>query len=70
MNSRTRDIVSMPRGGPNASWLDRRLQTKRLEYLDREDVEDLKRKVLCALDRGGQRRRFGVYEKMRPDGAW
>lgn len=28
-----RDISSMPRGGPNASWLDRRLQTDRLEYL-------------------------------------
>ncbi len=64
MNSRTRDIVSMPRGGPDASWLDRRLQTNRLEYLDREDVEDLKRKVLCALDRGGQRRRFGIYKKI------
>jgi len=33
-----RDIASMPRGGPDASWLDRRLQTNRLEYLDRERV--------------------------------
>ncbi len=35
------DIDSMPRGGPDASWLDRRLQTDRLEYLDRDDVDDL-----------------------------
>jgi phospholipid N-methyltransferase len=48
------DIDSMPRGGPDASWLDRRLQTDRLEYLDRDDVDHLKRKVLRALDRGGR----------------
>jgi ubiquinone/menaquinone biosynthesis C-methylase UbiE len=60
---RTRDIVSMPRGGPDASWLDRRLQTNRLEYLDRDDVEDLKRKVVRSLDRGGRRRWFGIYGK-------
>jgi hypothetical protein len=48
------DIDSMPRGGPGASWLDRRLQTERLEYLDRDDVDHLKRKVLRALDRGGR----------------
>ncbi|OBF65339.1 methyltransferase type 11 [Mycobacterium sp. 852002-51971_SCH5477799-a] len=41
----------MPRGGPEASWLDRRLQTDRLEYLDRDDVDDLKRKVVHSLDR-------------------
>ena len=40
MDRATRDIVSMPRGGPDASWLDRRLQTDRLEYLDRDDVDD------------------------------
>ena len=51
MDRTTRDIVSMPRGGPDASWLDRRLQTDRLEYLDRDDVDDLKRKVIQALDR-------------------
>lgn len=55
MDSRTRDIVSMPRGGPDASWLDRRLQTNRPEYLDRDDVDDLKRKVIRSLDR---KRRF------------
>ena len=46
MDSRTRDIVNMPRGGPDASWLDRRLQTDRLEYLDRDDVDHLKSKVM------------------------
>lgn len=44
-------IDRMPRGGPDASWLDRRLQTDRLEYLDRDDVDDLKRKVVRNLDR-------------------
>lgn len=44
-------IDRMPRGGPEASWLDRRLQTDRLEYLDRDDVDDLKRRVLRSLDR-------------------
>jgi ubiquinone/menaquinone biosynthesis C-methylase UbiE len=63
MDGRTRDIVSMPRGGPDASWLDRRLQTNRLEYLDRDDVDDLKRKVVRSLDRGGRRRWFGIYGK-------
>jgi SAM-dependent methyltransferase len=61
MDKTIRDIVSMPRGGPDASWLDRRLQTDRLEYLDRDDVDDLKRKVVQALDRRGQRRFLGAY---------
>jgi hypothetical protein len=52
MVTETFDIDSMPRGGPDASWLDRRLQTERLEYLDRDDVDDLKRRVIRALDRG------------------
>ena len=30
----------MPRGGPDASCVDRLLQTDRLEYLDRDDVDD------------------------------
>jgi SAM-dependent methyltransferase len=63
MDVRTRDIVGMPRGGPDASWLSRQLQTDRLEYIDRDDVDDLKRKVIRALDRGGRRRRFGTYGK-------
>ena len=61
MDKATHDIVSMPRGGPDASWLDRRLQTDRLEYLDRDDVDDLKRKVIQALDRSGRRRFLGAY---------
>jgi SAM-dependent methyltransferase len=48
------DIETMPRGGPDASWLDRRLQTDRLEYLDRDDVDDgVKRRVVRALERLG-----------------
>ncbi|OBJ50943.1 class I SAM-dependent methyltransferase [Mycobacterium sp. 1423905.2] len=44
----------MPRGGPNASWLDRQLQTQSLEYLDRDDVpDDVKQKVIRMLDRFG-----------------
>ena len=44
-------IDRMPRGGPDASWLDRRLQTDRLEYLDRDDTDDRKRRVVRSLDR-------------------
>jgi len=47
-------VAGMPRGGPNASWLDRRLQTDALEYTDRYDVpDDVKQKVISALDRMG-----------------
>jgi hypothetical protein len=46
------DIETMPRGGFDASWLDRRLQTDRLAYLDRDDVDDrIKRKVIGSLYR-------------------
>jgi SAM-dependent methyltransferase len=62
MDTTTPDIVSMPRGGPDASWLDRRLQTNRLEYLDRDDVDDLKRKVIQSLDRQGRRRIVGAHK--------
>lgn len=55
------DINSMPRAGPDASWLGRRLQTDRLEYLDRDDVDDLKRRVVRSLDRIG--RIFGTHKK-------
>jgi ubiquinone/menaquinone biosynthesis C-methylase UbiE len=45
------DIATMPRGGFDASWLDRRLQTDRPEYLDRDDVDDrIKRQVIWSLD--------------------
>lgn len=63
MDSGAHDIISMPRGGPDASWLDRRLQTDRLEYLDRDDVDHLKRKVMSALDRAGRRRWIGIHGK-------
>jgi len=62
MDRHALDIVSMPRGGPDASWLDRRLRTDRLEYLDRDDVDYLKRKVVESLDRTGRRRVLGNYE--------
>jgi SAM-dependent methyltransferase len=45
------DIDGMPRGGPDASWLDRMLETDCQEYLDRDDLDDaLKRRVLRSLD--------------------
>nr|VTP03675.1 hypothetical protein BIN_B_05201 [Mycobacterium riyadhense] len=44
-------ISTMPRGGPGASWLDRRFQTDTLEYLDRDDVPDeVKQKVITMLN--------------------
>ncbi|WP_319457577.1 MULTISPECIES: class I SAM-dependent methyltransferase [unclassified Mycobacterium] len=56
------DIASMPRGGPNASCLDRALWTDRLEYLDRDDIDpDIKRSVVRALERTGEW--FGNHEK-------
>jgi SAM-dependent methyltransferase len=56
------DIASMPRGGPNASCLDRALWTDRLEYLDRDDVDPaIKRGVVRALERTGEW--FGNHEK-------
>ncbi|MEU7629919.1 class I SAM-dependent methyltransferase [Nocardia sp. NPDC049220] len=49
-------IDSMPRGGPDASWFDRRLQTDRREYLDRYDVPDeRKQRIVAYLDRVGER---------------
>ncbi|HYJ54968.1 MAG TPA: SAM-dependent methyltransferase, partial [Mycobacterium sp.] len=49
-------IAAMPRGGPDASWLDRRLQTDVLEYTDRYDIPDeVKQSVISALDRMGAR---------------
>lgn len=62
MTTKTFDINRMPRGGPDASWLDRRLETDRLEYLDRDDVDDRKRKIIRSLDRG--ERFFGIHRKL------
>jgi SAM-dependent methyltransferase len=56
------DIDRMPRGGPNASCLDRLLQTDRPEYLDRDDVDEkTKRRVIRALEWTGEF--FGNTEK-------
>lgn len=55
-------IAKMPRGGPNASWLDRRLQTDAMEYTDRYDIPDeVKQSVISALDRMGTR--TGLHER-------
>lgn len=62
MGNDTADIEHMPRGGPNASCLDRLLETDRLEYLDRDDVDDgIKRSVIRALEWTGEF--FGNHEK-------
>jgi SAM-dependent methyltransferase len=56
------DIDRMPRGGPDASCVDRLLQTDRLEYIDRDDVDDgIKRSVIRALEWTGEF--FGNTEK-------
>ncbi|MGH3641808.1 MAG: class I SAM-dependent methyltransferase [Mycobacterium sp.] len=58
----TVDIDGMPRGGPDASCLDRLLQTDRQEYLDRDDVDPkIKRSVVRALELTGDW--FGNHEK-------
>lgn len=59
-------IDKMPRGGPDASCLDRLLETDRQEYLDRDsdgdaDLEGRKRSVIRALDWTGEA--FGNHEK-------
>ena len=47
-----RGIADMPRGGPQASWLDRRLQTDVLKYTDRYDIPDaIKTRILDSLKR-------------------
>ena len=62
MGSQPVDIDRMPRGGPDASCVDRLLQTDRLEYLDRDDVDDgVKRSVIRALEWTGEV--FGSTEK-------
>ena len=62
MGIHAHDLSGMPRGGPDASWLDRLLQTDRLEYLDRDDVdESVKRGVVATLDRVGSL--FGEHDR-------
>lgn len=47
-------IATMPRGGPDASWLDRKFATDALEYLDRDDISDeVKQRIITMLDRVG-----------------
>jgi ubiquinone/menaquinone biosynthesis C-methylase UbiE len=49
-------MAEMPRGGPNASWLERRLQADALEYTDHCDIADeVKQKVISGLDWMGTR---------------
>lgn len=56
------DIADMPRGGPDASCLDRLLETDRPEYLDRDDIDDeVKRGIVRALDRIGTL--FGEHDR-------
>lgn len=66
MGVRTADIAEMPRGGFDASCLDRLLQTDRDEYLDRASGGDdglraRKRQVIDALDWTG--RVFGNHDR-------
>ncbi|OBJ10902.1 class I SAM-dependent methyltransferase [Mycobacterium sp. 1465703.0] len=52
----TPPVKDMPRGGPDASWLNRHLQTEVLEYTDRYDIPDqIKQYVVTALDDMGTR---------------
>ena len=63
-NSRSEvsDLTGMPRGGPDASCLDRLLQTDRPEYLDRDDVDAaVKAGVIATLNRVGAL--FGEHDR-------
>jgi len=56
------DLTGMPRGGPDASCLDRMLQTERQEYLDRDDVDiAVKAGVIATLNRVGSL--FGDHDR-------
>ena len=61
MGAQKADIHQMPRGGPDASWLDRLLETDRPEYVDRDDVDERKRKVVRGLERMGNL--VGIHKK-------
>jgi SAM-dependent methyltransferase len=53
------DIDSMSRGGPDASWLDRRLQTDRQEYLYRDGDHQKRIRTLDRLGRiSGNHKKF------------
>lgn len=60
------DLARMPRGGPDASWLDRLLQTDRPEYLDLDSADApadaaRKRSVIATLQRVGDL--FGHHQR-------
>jgi len=62
MGNEISDIADMPRGGPDASWLDRLLQTDCPEYLDRDDVDEkVQRRVVRGLEFTGEV--LGYHEK-------
>jgi len=62
MGKQRPNLSGMPRGGPDASYLDRLLQTGRSEYLDRHDVdESVKRALVATLDRVGSL--FGEHDR-------
>lgn len=62
MGKHAPELAGMPRGGPDASCLDRMLQTSRLEYLDRDDVDErVKRSVVSGLERLGAW--FGEHDR-------
>jgi ubiquinone/menaquinone biosynthesis C-methylase UbiE len=62
MGKQIPNLTGMPRGGPDAGWLDRLLQTGRAEYLDRDDIdESVKRGVVATLDRVGSL--FGEHNR-------
>ncbi|AET19264.1 methyltransferase [Mycobacterium tuberculosis variant bovis BCG str. Korea 1168P] len=66
-NIREQAIATMPRGGPDASWLDRRFQTDALEYLDRDDVPDeVKQKIIGVVAVELHPRRVGVLRERFP----
>ncbi|MCV7356378.1 class I SAM-dependent methyltransferase [Mycolicibacterium fluoranthenivorans] len=61
-NTATSSIASMPRGGPDATRLDRLMQTDVLEYTDRQDVPgELKQRVIEGLDAMGER--TGLHDR-------
>jgi ubiquinone/menaquinone biosynthesis C-methylase UbiE len=63
VTAETSAVTAMPRGGPDASWLDRQLETSRLEYTERPDVPDeTKQYVARALDRIGSS--MGAYRSI------
>jgi hypothetical protein len=57
------DIVSMPGVGRTPPGWTGGCRPTGSNTLDRDDVDDLKRKAVRSLDRGGRRRLIGTYER-------